>query len=425
MTYEEALHQIHNTGRFPKTAGLSRIQKLLSLLGNPEKGLRCIHVAGTNGKGSVTTMAAAMLEEAGFRVGKYTSPYVVEFRERIQIDGEYIPKGRLAELVERLTPALEEMRAQGDPAAEFEFVTALAFQYFKEERCDAVVLEVGLGGRFDATNVIGRPLVCVITSIGLDHTAILGDTLEAVAGEKCGIIKEGCPVVCHPCQPPEALAVIMERCAETHSSLIRPNLSSVRDARFSPEGTSFSYGGRQWRLGLAGEYQLGNALTALEAVRALPPELAVSQDAMERGMARAFIPARFERIARDPLTILDGAHNPAGAAALARTLDALGCRELVGVTGVLREKDWQGVMEILSPYFRKLFAVTPAAGRALPAGELARWLQGRGVNAVPMDDAARALKEARRLAGPEGTVLAFGSLYLASDVRKLFFPGEE
>ena len=252
MNYRETLDWIHGTERFGSQLGLTRMQELLRRLGDPQKGLRCIHVAGTNGKGSTTTMIASALQKAGFKTGRYISPFILEFRERMQINGEMIPPESLASLGEKVRLAADEMGQEGTPPTEFELVTAIGFLWFAAERCDAVVLEVGLGGRLDATNVIEAPLVAAICRIDYDHTAILGDTLTAIAGEKCGILKPGSRVICYPDQAEEALAVIRRRTREEGDRLIVPDRTALRVLSEDITGSTIEYQGLRVHIPLTG-----------------------------------------------------------------------------------------------------------------------------------------------------------------------------
>lgn len=415
MTYSQALEQIHSQGRFSKTTGLHRIRRLLELLGNPQRGLRFVHVAGTNGKGSTTAMIAASLTAAGKKTGKFISPYVIEFRERIQIDGEYIPQDSLTGLLERILPFLRQTeRELSDRVNEFELTTALALCWFAQEGCDIVVLEVGLGGRGDATNVIGCPLVSVISTIDFDHTQVLGDTLEQIAQEKCGIIKRGGVTVVNPSQPPEALEVIRRRCREEGNRLVQPSLEGLEVEELSLNSTRFVYEGQPWQLSLLGEYQLANGVAAIAVCR----ELGLSREAVAQGLARAFIPARMEVLSRQPLVLLDGAHNLSGARALAGALQKLGCGQVTAIAGILKEKDWQHVLETLLPCCRQVIALTPDSPRALPGEELAAWLQSRGCPAKAVSGCGEAYEQALAALEEGEPLLIFGSLYLAADMRR-------
>lgn len=422
MTYQQALSVIHSQGRFSKTTGLKRISRLLELLGSPQEKLQFVHIAGTNGKGSTTTMIAEALTASGKKTGKFISPYVIEFRERIQIDDVYIPEEALAELTEKLLPFVRQTEKElGDSINEFELTTALAFCWFARQNCDCVVLEVGLGGRGDATNVIRTPLVSVISTIDFDHTQVLGDTLEQIAAEKCGIIKTGGVTVSNPIQPREAAEVIERFCKEKENPLIFPGMEEISAAEFSLRETQFTYQGVRWKLSLIGKYQAANAVTAIEACR----QLGLSQEAIQEGLSKAFIPARMEVLSEAPLILLDGAHNLSGARALAGALEGLGCRDAVAVTGMLREKDWVHTLEALLPFCEQVVALTPENPRALPGEELAEWVRKQGCPAVFASSCRQAYEQACALLKEGQPLLIFGSLYLAADMRQVVLEQEK
>jgi folylpolyglutamate synthase/dihydrofolate synthase len=419
MTYEEALNKINSLLRFGMKPGLERIRKLLGLLGSPQDGLKFVHVAGTNGKGSTCALIASVLQKSGYRTGLFISPYVTDFCERMQIDGEMIPHTELAELVEKTMPVVERMAANGEEITEFEFITAIAVQWFARRRCDVVVLEVGLGGRLDATNVIQKPLVSVITSISLDHTAILGDTVDKIAYEKCGIIKEGGATVCYPDQPPEALEVIRSTAAERHNRFFLASMDSVKQLSGDLNGTMLEYRGMSVRLPFLGDHQVKNAVTALAALEAVKEEgFSIPDSGIAAGFSSAAFPARLEVLSLDPTLILDGAHNPGGTAALAAAVRTyLGGRKVVAVMGMLADKDVDSALRNLAWLFSNVVTLTPPNPRAMSAGELAERWTALGTMSRPMEHVDDALETALRLAGDGGAVVICGSLYLAGEVR--------
>ena len=336
MNYQESEAFIHSFHRFTKEPGLNGIRTLLSLLGEPQKKLRFIHIAGTNGKGSTTVMCASILREAGYRTGMFVSPYVLTFRERIQVDGQMIPEEEIAKLCEKIQLAVEKMTQSGIAPAEFEVVTALGMLWFAKQNCDVVCLEVGLGGRLDATNVIDQSLVSVICAIGYDHTQILGDTLQKIAFEKCGILKPGGICVSYPQQDPEALAEIMAQCAQKENCLIIPNAKSVEICTESILGSRFYYHGLTFELPLAGRHQIYNFLTAFSAIEAVKLQgFAISDKNITDGIAKVVFPARMEQISVEPLVILDGAHNLQGCEALAKAMPLTPKKKVV-IMGMLR-----------------------------------------------------------------------------------------
>lgn len=315
MNYPETLAWIHGTERFGSRLGLGRMGRLLHCMGDPHLKVPYIHVAGTNGKGSTTTMIASALTAGGFKTGKFISPFILEFRERMQIDGEMIPEETLAALATRLRPIAEEFKAAGDPPTEFELVTVLGLTWFAEAGCDIAVLEVGLGGRLDATNIIPPPLVAVITRIDYDHTAILGDTLAAIAGEKCGILKRGGTVICYPDQEEEALAVIRRRAKEEDDPLILPDRTALTVLSADLTGSRILYRGQEIFIPLPGPHQVLNTITAVEALNALSSSrFALPPSAIAAGIAAARFPARLELLRQSPRCCWTAPTTPTAAA---------------------------------------------------------------------------------------------------------------
>lgn len=425
MTTQQAIEALHALPRMGQGApGLARMQNLCDHLGNPEKELQCIHIAGTNGKGSLAAMTSSILTAAGYKTGLTISPYVVDFRERFQIDGEMIPPRTLANLTEKVLDAIDAIEAEGgEKPVEFEAVTALAFLWFAREKCDLVVLETGLGGRCDATNVVPRKLVAAITKIGYDHMEVLGDTLDKIAAEKAGIIKEGTVVVNYPDQPAEAMGPILTAAAEAHTSIITPDKDDLTLLRGKRLENRIDYGGYRAALGLPGTHQANHAAMAVEIALALWREFGydISDDAILQGLADARMPARIEVLRRHPLLLLDGCHNPDGAKMLAATLTRADFEEnLVGVLGVLADKDYKDMLSDLAPCFAKVYTVTPNCPRALSAEELQKEARFH-TDAEAADSVADAIRKAvdyadeNNLAG----VVVCGSLYLAAEARPL------
>ncbi|MBR2636638.1 MAG: bifunctional folylpolyglutamate synthase/dihydrofolate synthase [Oscillospiraceae bacterium] len=420
MTYQESEKFIHSFRRFTKVPGLAGIRLLLEKLGDPQKKLKFLHIAGTNGKGSTTAMSAAILKEAGYRVGMFVSPYVLCFRERVQINGEMIPEADMIRLCQTIKTAVEEMEKEGIAPAEFEVVTALGMLWFAEQKCDIVCIEVGLGGRFDATNVIEKSLASVICAIGFDHTQILGDTLSQIAFEKCGILKEGGICVCYPRQEPEALGRIMEECAGKNNRLMIPNAESVEVYTNSILGSHFRYGDLEIRLPLAGDHQICNCLTVMTAMEALKAQgFAISDKDITNGIEKVTFPARLERISAEPLVVLDGAHNPHGCRALAAVMQGMPQRKIV-IMGMLQDKDWQEAVSLILKEADLFLAVSPNyPGRALPAGELADFASQQGIEAECFDGLSAAVEKAASLLDRDTALICCGSLYLAGDLRPL------
>ena len=423
MTVQQAIEALHALPRLGAgQPGLARMQNLLAHLDNPEKDLPCIHIAGTNGKGSLAVMTASILTAAGYKTGLTISPYVVEFRERFQINGEMIPARTLAALAQKVLGAVDAIRQEGgDPPVQFEAVTALALLWFAKENCDFVVLETGLGGRYDATNAVPRKLVAAITRIGYDHQELLGDTLAEIAAEKAGIIREGCPVVCYPDQPDEAMGPILAAAAEAHTSIITPEKEDIRRLPGKRLENRIDYGGYRAALALPGAHQADHAAMAVEIALALWRNYGyeIPDDAIEAGLAAARMPARIEVLRRRPLLLLDGCHNPDGAKALAQTLQAAKYEEnLVGVLGMLADKDYKTMLDTLAPCLAKAFTVTPNCPRALSGADLQRearfFMDAEAAPTVPQAlRAAVRYAEDHNLAG----VVVCGSLYLAAEAR--------
>lgn len=431
MTTQQAIEALHALPRMGQGApGLARMQNLCDHLGNPEKELQCIHIAGTNGKGSLAAMTSSILTAAGYKTGLTISPYVVDFRERFQIDGEMIPPRTLANLTEKVLDAIDAIEAEGgEKPVEFEAVTALAFLWFAREKCDLVVLETGLGGRCDATNVVPHKLVAAITKIGYDHMEVLGDTLDKIAAEKAGIIKEGTVVVNYPDQPAEAMGPILTAAAEAHTSIITPDKDDLTLLRGKRLENRIDYGGYRAALGLPGTHQANHAAMAVEIALALWREFGydISDDAILQGLADARMPARIEVLRRHPLLLLDGCHNPDGAKMLAATLTRADFEEnLVGVLGVLADKDYKDMLSDLAPCFAKVYTVTPNCPRALSAEELQKEARFH-TDAEAADGVADAIRKAvdyadeNNLAG----VVVCGSLYLAAEARPLLLKEAE
>ena len=420
MTISEALAYYRSLEVFGVQPGLERITALLRELGDPQEKLKCVHVAGTNGKGSVCTELSSILTAAGYKVGLYTSPYVIDFRERIQLNGEMISEEALCRVTETVKSACERVIGQGLRPTAFEVVTAAAFLFYSEEDTDIVILETGLGGRFDATNVIRSPLVSVITSISMDHVQVLGNTLAEIANEKSGIIKLSRPLVTPEGQPPEAFEVIRTD-AKTLRAPFYPvsfeNDFEVLSA--SIFGSDVRYRGKELHVPFCGLHQLQNASLVLKTVELLKDEgFPVTEDALRTGLAAAFIPARAEVVSKDPLILIDGAHNPGGAEALDGLLTSfLSGRRLLGITGMMRDKDVDGVLKKLLPHFSQVIALTPSNPRAISAPELSQKIQTAGIPSFPIETVGEAVQKALEMLPEYDGLIVFGSLYLASDIR--------
>ncbi len=415
MTYAEALEYIHGISWTFCKPGLERISELCRRLGNPERDLKFIHVAGTNGKGSTSSMLSSVLCRAGYRTGLYTSPYIRRFNERMRVNGEDISDGTLAEITEYVKPIADSMT---DKPTEFELITAIAFEFFKRERCEVVVLEAGMGGRLDSTNIIRNPLLSIITGIALDHTAFLGNTVEEIAAEKAGIIKDTAPVLFGGADE-GAYAVIRKTAEERGSIVTRLIREGIKLKGSSLSGTEFSYKDRVGlKIKLLGLYQPTNASLVCEAVDILRLRgLNIHENALYEGLLAAEWPARFEVINSEPTVIFDGAHNPEGIAAAVESISRYFDKKICVLTGVLRDKDYVTIARDISKVAERAFTITPDNPRALTAEDFAEVLDKTGVEATPTAGTYEALRLGMKYAEEHGTALCcLGSLYTYGEV---------
>ena len=399
--YEKTLEYIHSLGMFSHPAGLSRITEVMQKLANPQRSLYSVHITGTNGKGSTACMTAHALMAAGYKTGLFISPYILDFRERIQINGDFIPKNTLVRLAKKVADT-------GVSLTEFEFITAVGILYFFESKCDICVFETGLGGRLDATNILPDTLP-VITKIGLDHTAVLGDTIGAIAGEKAAIIKSGTAVTCYG-QDKAAFDVIKEKAHR----LFVPVREELQVHRCDITGNKFSYKGKEYKTALGGEHQLQNATLAIETLSAV--KLDVPYNAVYKGLSAATFPARLEVISQSPLAVLDGAHNPDGGAALKRAMEPYKGR-ITAVVGMMRDKSVDEFLSSLLPMCKNVIAVRAADNpRALSAQEMRDTALKYHDTVYTADSIPEAVLQAQKLS-EKAPVFVFGSLYLAAAAR--------
>ncbi len=414
MNYEQALNFIHSLDKFGSRPGLDRVRKLFNKVPNV-LNQRFIHIAGTNGKGSVSTMLSSILEQAGHRVGLFISPYIVDFRERIQINNRMISEDELAEAVTYFKPILDKLNSQGIVITEFEFITVLSFWIFKQNRCDVVVCEVGMGGLLDSTNLIPYPLCSVITRIDLDHTAILGDTIEEIAVQKAGIIKTYSTTVT-AAQRREAYAVIEQKAREEHNTFYRGEDVRLTITANSKDGTRFIYRDTDMTLPLIGMHQIDNLRCALATVEVLINEhyFDITPEHIRDGLLNMHHPARFEKLRDDPVVILDGAHNPNGLSSFAdavRSFYPYGEKTLI--IGMLADKDSTSLY-LLKGLFDRIIATDIDNPRALPAEELAERLIGTAPCIEVINSPQKAYDKALTYGGD---IFICGSLYLASELR--------
>ena len=422
MNYTEAREYLDNVSASGIILGLDSIRALMEELENPQDDLRIVHIAGTNGKGSILSYTKNILMDAGYRVGCYSSPSVFGYLERFQIDGEWMAESEFPELVQKIKDAADRMTAKGlNHPTVFELETAIAFEYFKERKCDYVMLETGMGGDLDSTNVIKSPLVCAFASISMDHIGILGNTLREIATCKSGIIKPGAAVVTGP-QDPEAMEVL-DAAAESMGCRITRTEDCTRKEH-SPEGQTFLYKGREYSIALLGRHQLRNAATSIEGASALQKTgAAVTEENIRNGLAKTRWPGRLEIIRKDSkIWILDGAHNAAAAECLAETLrECWPDTKFTAVTGVFRDKEYSKIAEILSGVLNHAICIDlPEVGRSLPKEELAAVYAKVGVKSDVSDSIETAINEAT-----SDAVLVTGSLSLlrsAKDgIEKFYF----
>ena len=407
MNYNEALNYIHSLLVFGSRPGLERMKQVMEKFYNIQDTLKYIHIAGTNGKGSTATMLSNVYIAAGYKVGLYISPYVTTFRERMQVNGEHISEKDLTEIC-------EQIKNTGVTLTEFEFITAAAFLYFAKSNCDIVILETGLGGRLDATNIIKKPLCSVITHIALDHMQVLGNTIEEIAGEKCGIIKGSAPVVTDYMQDSAALKVIKAN----SKNLIVPQKSNLKIINSDINGNIFIYKGQQYSTSLIGKHQVNNALNVIEAVSAAG--LAVDTAALKKGIGDTRFAARLEVISKDPLIVLDGAHNPDGAKALEGFMKSYSGK-ITAVIGMMADKSCDEALSIVLPHCKNVITVRVKENpRSMGEKELCALAQRYCKNSLAADNYDEAVLKAKALSKGE-PIFIFGSLYLAGAIREKLF----
>ena len=416
MNYDQALayiHAVHWQGHKP---GLDRIRTLLEALGNPHQKLQFVHIAGTNGKGSTAAMMDSCLRAAGYKVGMFTSPFINRFNERIQVNGIPIPDQDLVQLVEQVQPAAQAME---DVPTEFELITALGMLYFVQRHCDIVVLEVGLGGALDSTNIIPPPACAVITALGMDHVKELGPTLADIAAAKAGIIKPGSPVVSYGGEP-EADKVIADTARAQGAPLTVVDFSRLQLRSASLDGLVFDFDGLEGlTLPFLASYQARNAAVAITALRALRGRgWNISDQAIRQGLAQVRWPGRFELLRRDPPFLLDGSHNAHGMRATVASLrERFPGEKFVFLISIMADKDWDKMLQLLLPLAKCFVTVTAPSPRAIPAPDLAAQIRAMGGVAEPSDTIPAGVARADALAAG-GPVAALGTLYFSGDVRR-------
>lgn len=419
MNREEAISFIDNSKKFGSKLELERIKRLCELLGNPQDRLKFIHIAGTNGKGSTSLYIHNALVDAGYKAGLYTSPFIYEFNERIQINGTPIPDDVLTEIMSIVAEKVRVMTEEGyEHPTEFELITAAAFLYFEKSECDVVVLEVGLGGTFDATNIIKTPVLSVITSISLDHTDYLGNTVADVAKNKCGIIKEGVPVLSYMYQPNDVIDVIRETAKKFNSPFTLATDDSLVINSMGLDGSNFSYEGEDYHTNLVGKYQIYNAITAISAVKLLNEAgYRISTENIKNGLSKAKWPARFEILNHNPLVIADGSHNADGMRAFVETAKEVIDKKAICVFGMLKDKDYEYCIKRLSEITDTVVVTEVDNPRRETVDKLSQTAKKYIKNVYEEKENDDAVKKALELAENCGTVIALGSLYMMKNIK--------
>lgn len=429
MRYEDAITYIEECNLLGSVPGLDSIRNLTGALGNPQDGLKFIHVAGTNGKGSVSSFIGTVLQCSGYKVGRYISPTIYTYRERFQVNGRMIGKKELGEEMAIIKEACDALVLDGKPhPTSFEIETALAFHYFLKKQCDMVVLETGMGGTLDATNIIENPLLCVLTSISMDHMQYLGETLTDIAGNKCGIIKEGCTVV-STLQDEEAELVIKKVCEEKEAKLIFADASLAEYISLGKKGSpslekqAFIFEGKQYEISLLGKYQIENAviaIKALEELHAMGYEK-ITDAKVKKGLYDTEWKGRFTLLANKPYFVVDGAHNVAAAKKLVRSMQFYFTnRKIVYIMGMFRDKEYEKVIQITAPLASQIITVaTPGNPRALPAVELAHAVSKVNPHVTSADSLEEAVEMSYLFADKESVIIGFGSLSFLGELMNI------
>lgn len=419
-SYEQTLTRIHAHGRFSGTPCLDRMRALMAILGNPQKKLKFVHIAGTNGKGSTAVLCASALQQAGYKTGLFTSPFIMDFCERIRVNGEMIPRMDLCRIAQEVMEKEQQLTLpEGERIGEFEFTTACAMLYFAQQQCDIVVLEVGLGGRFDATNCIDAPEVAVMAHVALDHMAVLGNTVGEIAADKSHIVKSGCTLVNYPEQKDSVDAVLRQRCYDMTAQYVKAPLPEISSCTL--EGTDCMIDGKQFHLRLVGRHQADNAATAYAALLVLREKgWKISDQVIADGFSRAAIAGRQEVVQTDPLLMIDGAHNVDGVTALCATMDdLLPAGGISLVLGMVADKQYEACVRMLVRRADSVYAVQPDNPRALSSRELTTMIRAFSpyCNVIDCGDVPSALKRALRYADETDTIVVCGSLYVAGEAK--------
>lgn len=422
MDYQESRAYIQEVEKYGSVLGLGNMQELMKRLGNPQDSLKYVHVAGTNGKGSVIAYLYSALSSGGYRVGRYISPTIFSYRERMETAGVPVSRDKFAEYLTKTADVIKEMTEEGLPhPTPFEIETAVAFLFFKDENCDLVLLEVGMGGDLDATNIIPPPVLAVIVSVSMDHMSFLGNTLEEIAEKKAGIIKPGCRMVT-AVQKPEAKKVLRDVCRRCRVEYHQADSSKAEAVEESILGQTFVWDGETYSIPLAGVYQQENAVLALKALEILDKSgFPTTVEQRKLGLSGARWAGRFSVIARDPLFVVDGAHNPAAADMLAASIRRyFKGKKIYYIMGMFRDKDYVSVVEKTYSYAEKILTIAaPGNDRALPASDLADVVRHYHSDVRAMESLWEAVETVYSLAEAEDVILAFGSLAFIGEITRI------
>ncbi len=423
MTYGYALKKIKNMENFGSKPGLKRIKKLMNFVGNPQNKLKCIHVAGTNGKGSACFALETILHTQGYKTGLYISPSISDFRERISINGKNIDKKSFLELFDYFYTYITKNEFKDDPVTEFELTTAMAYKFFHDNNCDIAIIETGMGGKLDATNIIENPVCSVITSISLDHTKILGNTIEKITTEKCGIIKRNCPIVVCDEQPEKVYEIIKNTCFSNNSMFIKASKNELLDQKCNGlNGISFTYRNKKIDVPIMGKHQFINLSCALKTVETIKNIFPVQTENIEKALKTLKIPCRLELVRKKPNIILDAAHNPHGTAVLAEFLkENLKNKKIYGIVGMFKDKDYQNSLKNISGIFETLYTINPKNRRAESLEKITSCARKYCKNVIPCKNIKIALENAINSANMDDTIAIFGSFSVMRDFKNLDF----
>ena len=423
MTYEKVISDINSHLKFGIKPGLKRIKKLMSLIGNPQNSLNVIHVAGTNGKGSTCEILASIFKSAGYKVGLYTSPSIVDFRDRIKINGKIIPKKQVLKIYSEMKNYIEKIDSEECGLSEFEIITSMALKYFKNQNCNVVILEAGLGGRLDATNIVKKPLASILTSISLDHTNILGNTIEKITYEKCGIIKKYVPVITSINQKKSVLEIVKKNCTQKNTNLIISNNLKFSHIKFDiTRGSEFYYENKKLRTSLIGYHQIENISNVFSCIDIISNKIPVTFDAIKRGLENLDIDSRIQIICKKPLTILDGSHNLGSIEALKNVIDNLfKNKQIIGIVGMFKDKDVENSLSKILPLFEKVITVPLKSDRSMDVNELTKISLKYNKNTISKSNIKEAIKLASFISKKNTdlyVIIIFGSLSIANQILK-------